>query len=146
MRKIKFRGKKLAVNEWVYGSLVVTTTGKTYILQINGTTIEDYKQNWLINTPAFEVLPDSVYGFSGLKCKNNAEIYEGDILKYTKHAGYLMDDCLMTVCYDADAACFGYKSSISMFPDLVYPFCKHDELSKDVLDHCEIVGSIYENV
>lgn len=141
----KFRGLVSSSSQWKYGSLVSTNNGKTYILQINNTTIEERYQSWLINTPAFEVLPESVGLFTGLKLKDGTELYEGDKLKYTKHTGYIMEDSILEICWDKEHACFGYKTDTSMFPDIIFPFANHDELQEDVLNHCELIGNIYQN-
>lgn len=143
--KEKFRGLVLSSSQWKYGSLVKTNNGKAYILQINNTTIEERYQYWLINTPAFEVLPESVALFTGLKLKDGTELYKGDKLKYTKHSGYIMEDSILEICWDEKYACFGYKTNTSMFHDMIFAFVNHDCLQEDVLNHCELIGNIYQN-
>jgi len=77
--------------------------------------------------------------YTGLKDKNGKEIYEGDIVKYIKHEGYLLDNFIGEVYWD------GVQFVIDSYTGNSVEFARVDELWNDILSHLEIIGNVFEN-
>jgi uncharacterized phage protein (TIGR01671 family) len=77
--------------------------------------------------------------FTGLYDRQGKEIWEGDVVRYTEHPGYIMKSFVSPILWNVDKACFCYHDG-----DFERPFSEADELRTDVLDHMEVIGNIYE--
>lgn len=87
MREIKFRGKSKKDGKWLYGDLLRNVDGDFAVVQPFGIHLNNYCE-------PYEVDPDTIGQFTGLKDKNGREIYEGDIIRFFESESYVINpDC-----------------------------------------------------
>lgn len=111
MREIKFRGKRIDNGEWIIGDLCRGENG-TFAISTN-------------TIGLYEVHPESVGQYTGLKDKAGKEIYEGDILKDIH--GYITE--VRYIGAEFKSYCEPIDSGVGLFETEKY----------------EIIGNVFEN-
>lgn len=124
MREIKFRGKRIDNNEWVYG-----------YLQKQAVEGEEYYITWpcteLINNCRV-VIPKTIGQFTGLYDKNGVEIYEGDIVKSLTNT--------FSIIYKK--GCF---FAVGINKSQVYTLFEEFEMCNKASVNLKVIGNIYDN-
>lgn len=137
MREIKFRGKSKKDDKWCYGTYIYNNPLRIRPFREIHKILFWQTGNWrtMGDWGAEEVIPETIGQYTGLKDKNDKEIYEGDIiLWYNKK--YLVK--FQSGMFYASVEEFneGVHGGYPLWSLVKY----HDEQDCGV-----IVGNIYEN-
>lgn len=128
MREILFRGIRKDTHEWVYGFYGEYFDGKR-----NVPCISVVDNHVITGALCYEVIPETVGQFTGLKDKNGRQIFEGDILKEKQSNQAL----IFTVDWCEDCAMF--VTPCKNFKSLEFDF------TTSYGEQFEIIGNIHDS-
>lgn len=125
MKEVKFRGKRLTDEAWIYGYFF-RNRGLSFIAS------DGIAENPLATWRDYNVDPETVDQYTGRKDNKGKEIYEGDYLKG-------LGDEIYAVWYSKELACY--------MVDLVVPDSQAtDSLGcYDIEKYFEVIGNIHDN-
>lgn len=126
-REIKFRGKRVYTEDWVYGYYVKSTNDRAYIIRY--ATEDAINTNNEIDFLYHEVIPETVGQHIGRKDKNEKYIYKDDIIKrYNGEIGVVV----------FDEGCF-------ILERVSEENCEYIQHCSEYFSECEIIGNVWDN-
>lgn len=154
MREILFRGKRVDDGKWVYGFYCHYDDTKDNGKDDCDYIVEKHNGEYF---PFVKVTPETVGQYTGLTDKNGKEIFEGDVLKYTRKnwhniyekefEGSFKGRELVTyleIYYDDTCAAFKYRhynENKKLFSDGILRL-KDSRAEETII---EIIGNIHDN-
>ena len=129
MREIKFRGKRLDNGEWAIG-LLVKMWDEWHILDCDD------------ENTAYPVVPDTIGQHTGLKDKNDKEIWEGDIFKDTRGVARSVFRVPGGFAFEDNPAAFGYDHRSPLYP---YSPLADLQSASWLSQCCEVIGNIHDD-
>lgn len=143
MREILFRGKREDNGEWIKGYLLGDEITGQYFIHASGNSVNESPkvgEEGVLHFLAFEVIPETVGQYTGLKDKHGTQIFEGDIVDYEDESPgqYEYHDSTFinrgVIEYD-DGVFYWTNLVAAQFDDSVY---------KGAAD-CVVIGNIHDN-
>lgn len=127
MREVKYRGLDVLTGSWVYGNLLTTPAGTYIIPQTLGVNF----------VQSYQVDKDTVGQYTGLKDKNNTEVFEGDIIQAHTFDENINKRQIGRVTYHSGRFGYVFIPKEMEKKNLYYPLFS--------IVTCELIGNIYEN-
>ncbi|EGX8273622.1 hypothetical protein JG303_001139 [Listeria monocytogenes] len=133
MRAIEFRGQNIN-GHWAHGNLAIIKE------KLDRAEIGTYISNSAGAPFAYQVRPETIGQYTGLKDKNGKKIFEGDIVAFSEDDFHVFNSQVEYFSED------GYPAfDIKVPSDYYFDSNVFSEVSMSGLHEIEVIGNIHEN-